>query len=132
MHICRVLLMPNSLSLVGGHSVHFAQFFFSRFSKHYFFNSFHQISTKRHTKNPNHWLIWLLRFGNLPKNENFMAIFVNTGPHRAGNSKRYSSYSFHVMSTKLFEDIGLPWWNTGYCFSCQLAKLKKHCGTLKF
>ncbi len=43
-HICRVLLMPDSWSLVWGHSVHFAKFPVPRFSKHYSFNSFHQIS----------------------------------------------------------------------------------------
>ena len=44
-HIGRVLLMPDSLSLVWGHSVHFAKFPILRFSKHYSFNSFRQIST---------------------------------------------------------------------------------------
>ena len=49
-HILRVLLMPNSLSLVWGHSVHFEKFTIPRFSKHYSFNSFHQISNKLQTK----------------------------------------------------------------------------------
>ncbi len=31
MHICRALLMPDSLSLVWGHSVHFAKFPIPRF-----------------------------------------------------------------------------------------------------
>ena len=44
-HICRVLLIPTSLSLVWGHSVHFAKFLTSLFLKHYSFNSFHQIPT---------------------------------------------------------------------------------------
>ncbi len=34
-HICRVFLMADSLSLVWGHSVQFAQFPIPRFSKHY-------------------------------------------------------------------------------------------------
>ena len=55
-HICRVLLTPESLSLVSGHSVHFAQFLIPRVSKHYSF-SFHQILTKLHTKYYNLGLI---------------------------------------------------------------------------
>ncbi len=46
----------------------------------------------------------------LPKIKNSMALyemFLNTGPYGAGISKRYSSYSFHVMSPKLYEDTGL-------------------------
>ncbi len=39
-HICRVLLMPDSLSLVWGHSVHFAKFPILRFSKRYLPNNF--------------------------------------------------------------------------------------------
>ena len=34
-HVCRVLLMPDSLSLAWGHSVHFAKFPILRFSKGY-------------------------------------------------------------------------------------------------
>ena len=49
-HKYRVLLMPDSLSLVWGHSVHFAKFPIPQFAKHYLFNSFHQISTKLHKK----------------------------------------------------------------------------------
>ncbi len=56
-HICTVLLMPDFLSLVWGHSVHFAQFLIPRYSKHYSFNSFHQILTKLHTKYHNLGLI---------------------------------------------------------------------------
>ncbi len=56
-HICRVLLLPNSLSLVWDHSVHFAKFPIPRFSKHYSFNNFHQISTKLHTKYHNQGLL---------------------------------------------------------------------------
>ncbi len=56
-HMWRALLMPNSLSLVWGHSVHIAQLFLiPRFSKHYSFNSFHQILAKLHTKYHNLWL----------------------------------------------------------------------------
>ncbi len=54
MHLWKVLLMPNSLGLVWGHSVHFAKFPILRFSKHYSFNSFHQISTKLDTRYHNH------------------------------------------------------------------------------
>ena len=58
----RVLLMPYSLSLVWGHSVHFAKFPMLRFSKHYillqqFSSDFNQTSYKRHTKYHNQGLI---------------------------------------------------------------------------
>ncbi len=33
-------------------------------------------------------------------------IFPNTGPYGLEISKRFSSYSFHLMSAKLYEDIG--------------------------
>ncbi len=42
-YISRVPLMPDSLSLVWGHSVHFAKFPILLFSEHYSFNMFHQI-----------------------------------------------------------------------------------------
>ena len=42
-HICRVLLMPDSLSLVRGHLVHFAKFPILRFSKRCLSNNFHRI-----------------------------------------------------------------------------------------
>ena len=45
-HKCRALFMPDCLSLVWGHSVHFAKFMILLFSKHYSLNSFHQNSTK--------------------------------------------------------------------------------------
>ena len=57
LHICRILLMPDPLSLVWHHSVHFAKFPIPWFLKHYSFNSFHQISTKLHTKYHNQGLI---------------------------------------------------------------------------
>ncbi len=40
-YICRILFMPDCLSLVWGHSVHFAKFPIPRFSKRYS-NHFHQ------------------------------------------------------------------------------------------
>ncbi len=43
---CRVLFMPDCLSLVWGHSVHFAEFPTLQFSKCCSFYSSHQISTK--------------------------------------------------------------------------------------
>ncbi len=56
-HIGKVLLMPDSLSLVWGNSVHFAKFPIPRVLKHYSFNSFYQISTKLHTMYHNEGLI---------------------------------------------------------------------------
>ena len=49
-HIYMVLLMPDSLSLVWGHSVHFAKFPMLRFSKGYCSHSFYSISTKFYCK----------------------------------------------------------------------------------
>ncbi len=46
MHICRVLLRPNSLCLVWGHSVVFAKFPILRFSKRYVSNNLHRIPSK--------------------------------------------------------------------------------------
>ncbi len=60
--VCRVLLMPDSLSLVWGHSVHFAKCPILRFSKHYSFNNFHHILPKLHAKNHNQGLIWAITF----------------------------------------------------------------------
>ncbi len=45
---------------------------------------------------------------------------------------RFSPYNFHLMSAKLYENIWISWWNTGYHFSWQSAKFKKKCETLKF
>ncbi len=44
-YICRVLLMPESLSLVWVHSVQFVKLPSLRFSKRYSFNGFYQILT---------------------------------------------------------------------------------------
>ena len=49
-------------------------------------------------------LIW--QFCQKLKNVWHFDIFVNTGPYGAGISKRYSSCSFHRMSTKRYEGIG--------------------------
>ena len=68
-HMCRVLLIPDSLSLVYGHLVHFAKFSIPRFSKHFSFNSFHQILTKLCTKDHNLGLIQgITFFGQSAKN----------------------------------------------------------------
>ncbi len=88
--ICRIILMPECLSLVWGHSVHFAKFPILRVSKRYSFNSFHQISTKLHAKYPNQGLIWAITFliicQKLPKWRH-LEIFLNTEPYGAGNFK---------------------------------------------
>ena len=124
-HIGTILLMPSSLSLVWGHSVHFAEFPILRFSKHNSFNSFHQISTKLHTKYHNQGLITLLLTWRSGKSEKFygtLKIFKTQDHMGLEISKSYSSYRFHLMSAKRNEDIGLLWCNTGCYFSCQSAK----------
>ena len=50
MHICRVLLMSDSLILVWVCSVHFAKFPMLRFSRGYCSHSFYSISTKLYCK----------------------------------------------------------------------------------
>ncbi len=90
-HMCRVLLMPDSLSLVWGHSVHFAKFPIPRFVKHYSFNNFHQISTKLHTKYHNLGLIQAMTFLAICQKLKILwhfEIFVNTGPYGTRNFKR--------------------------------------------
>ena len=108
-HIGRVLLMPDSLSMVWGHLVHFAKFPILRFSKGYSLNRFHQISTKLHTKDHNQGLIQAVTFfSDLPKIKKYGTLkFLSTQSHMGLEiSKRYSSYSFHTKSAKLNEDIG--------------------------
>ncbi len=46
-HVCRVLLMPDSLFGMGSFSA-LCKIPIPRLWKHYSFNSFHQISTKLH------------------------------------------------------------------------------------
>ena len=86
MQIHRVLLMPDSLSLVWGYSVHFAKCLILRFSKRYSFNSFHQISTKRHTKYHNQGLIWVISVLTICQKLKILwhfEIFINTGLYGA-------------------------------------------------
>ncbi len=74
-HTCRVLLMPDSLSLSWGHSVLFAKFPILRSSKHYS-NSLHQNSSKLHSNYHNQGLIQAVIFlGDLPKNKKNMALW---------------------------------------------------------
>ena len=44
-------------------------------------------------------------FPNQPKIKHYIAFFVNTGAYRLEISKYYSSYIFHPISDKSFEDI---------------------------
>ncbi len=74
-HLCGVLLMPDSLSLVWGHSVHFAKFPMLRFSKGYCSHICHSISTKLYCK----YVAYegtsaVTVFGHLPKFKNFRAL----------------------------------------------------------
>ena len=74
-HICGVLLMAESLSLVWGHSVHFAKFRMLRFSKGYYSPTFRSISTKFDYKHVGHKGIQCVTvFGDLPKFKNFMPL----------------------------------------------------------
>ncbi len=108
-HKCRVPLRSDSLCLVWGHSVHFANFPIPRVSKHYSFNIFHQILTKLHTKYPNLGLMQAITFfWQSAKNEKKIGTlkFFSTQDRMGLEiSKRFSSYSFYLMSAKLYEDI---------------------------
>ena len=76
-YICRVLLMPDSLSLVWGHTVHLICKIFDVkiFKRIYCSASFHSISTKFYCKYFGHEGIQALTvFGDLPKFKNFMPL----------------------------------------------------------
>ncbi len=67
--------MPNSVSMVWGHSVHFAKFEMLRFSKGYCSPSFHSISTKFYCKHVGQKRIQAVTvFDDLPKFKTFMPL----------------------------------------------------------
>ena len=104
-HIGRVVLMPDSLSLVWGHSVHFAKFPMLRYSKGCCSHSFHSIATKLYCKYVGQEGIQAVTFfRDLPNFKNFMAleIFVNTGPYGAGN---YRTILLLQFSSDLGSDL---------------------------
>ena len=98
--ICRVLFLSDSLSSGWSDSVDFVKFPMLKFSKG-FSHSFHSVSTKLSIS----MLVmgkYSLFLSNIKKLWHF-EIFVNTEAYGAGNSN--SSYSFHLISPKLY-DIG--------------------------
>ncbi len=106
-YICRVLLMPDSLSLVWGHSVHFAKFPMLRFSEGYISPSFHSISTKFYCKYVGHEGIQAVTvFGDLPKFYGTLKFWLTQNHMGLEISKRYSSYSFHPIIAKLYDEYG--------------------------
>ncbi len=69
-HVWRLFLMPDYLSLVWGYLVHFAKFPILQFVKLCFSPNFHPISSKVYTSCPNHGAIQatcITFFGDLPK-----------------------------------------------------------------
>ncbi len=75
-HICRVLLMPDSLSLVWGHSVHFAKFPILRFSKRYLSNNFRRIPSSLYENIAYHeGMQAITLLGNLPRFTKLMALW---------------------------------------------------------
>ncbi len=113
-HMCRVLLVPNSLSLVWGHSVHFAKFPMLRFSKGYCSPSFRSNWTKFYYKHVGHMGIQSVTvFGDLPKFKNFMTLLSQFS---SNSSKLYTRYHNHI----------------GCHFFWRSAKNFKNYGTLKF
>ncbi len=98
--------MCDSLSSVWGHLVHFANFPMLRFSKGYCCHNFRSISNfiismlvMREYR--------LLLFWPSVKSYKVLwfEIFVNIGPYRAGISKCYSPYGFHLISAELHETL---------------------------
>ncbi len=102
-HACRVLLMPNSLSLLWDHLVHFAKIPMLRFSKGYCSGSFHSISTKLYSKYVGHEGIQAVTvFRDLPKFKTFMSLrsFVNT--------ESYAAQNFKTLLLKFSSDVSQP------------------------
>ena len=105
-HISRVLLMPDSLGLVWGHSVQFAKCAMLRFSKGYCSLSFHSISTKLYYKYVCYKGIQAVTaFSDLPKFKHLwhFEIFVNTEPYGAGNYKT-------LLLLQFSSDLGQTLW----------------------
>ena len=103
-HICRVLWCPIPWLWCGVIQCTFAKFPIPRFSKHYSFNSFHQISTKLHTKYHNQGLIQAITFCAICQKLKILWHFeflLNTGPYEAGNFKTLlpTQLSSHVSQT---------------------------------
>ncbi len=100
---------PICLSWVWGHSEHFAKFPTLRFLKCYPCNSFHQSSTKIHTKYHNKGLIWAVTFlaisQELPKCWH-LEIFLKTEQYGAGNFNTIllQQFFFRILS-KPYEEI---------------------------
>ncbi len=75
-NIYKVHLMPDSLSLVWGHSMHLAKFHMLKFSKGYCSYSFNSISTKLYCKYVGHDGIQAATvFGDLLKFKNCMTLW---------------------------------------------------------
>ncbi len=89
--------MPDSLSLVWGHSVYFAKFPILGFSKRYSFNSVQQISTKLLTKYHNQGLI--LSICQKLQNYGTLIFFLTQDPMRLEILKRYSQFSSDLNQT---------------------------------
>ncbi len=81
--------MPDSLSLVWGHLVHFAKFPILQFFKLCSSLNFQLISSKPYARYPNHGAIQGVIFWQSAKNKKIwhFEIFRNIGPYAAGNFK---------------------------------------------
>ncbi len=88
-HICRVLLMADSLSLILGKSVPFANFPILQFSKHYSLPNFHPISAKLYTRYHNHGTVQAITFLDdlPPQNYGILKVFLTQDNNGAGNAK---------------------------------------------
>ncbi len=106
-HICRVFLVPDSLSLVWGNSVHFAKFTMLQFLKAPLLSQFSSISSKHYTRYHNHTGCHFL--ATCPKLQNYgtLKIFL-TQEHsmQLEFSKCYFSHNFRWSPSKLYDNIG--------------------------
>ncbi len=114
--ICRVPLVSGHLSSVWCDLVYFAKTFsMLRFSKGHCSHSFPPVSTTSlYGKHDNQWSI---TFGEIRQ---IMAVWFFSY-HRTiimglETSKRYSSYTSHPISAKLYEDIGYRRWIQAFTF----------------
>ncbi len=106
-HVWRLLLMPDSLSLVWGHSVHFAKFPILQFLKLCSSPNFHPI-------HPNviqgilmmgQYRLHVLRFWRSAKNCGILKFFLPWDHMQLEISKCYFSHNLHWSPSKLYDNI---------------------------
>ncbi len=115
-HICRALLMPDIVSLVWGHSVHFAKFPILQFFKILLLSYFSSDSSKRYTRYHNHtgWhFLWrsaknckkIMSLWNLLKTRLYRTTGIFNFSHNChwSSSKLCDNIAYHSKSKCLLE-----------------------------